>query len=117
VADRPADCDFHLPAVADLPPLRLAVTTGGASPALSAIIAAELRERYRGRGRLAALLARLRPEIMAAVPDPSRRRAILTELAGDPGLTAGLAEDRIEEARARLGELLAPLGVEAPDEL
>jgi precorrin-2 dehydrogenase/sirohydrochlorin ferrochelatase len=121
VADKPLDCDFHMPAVADFSPLRLAVTTDGASPALSALIAKELRERYRGHGLLAALLGELRPEIMASELPPPARREILTLLAGDSALLAMLAEGKASQARDRAGQLIrtfedqarsGPLGVD-----
>jgi precorrin-2 dehydrogenase/sirohydrochlorin ferrochelatase len=114
VADQPADCDFHVSAVADLAPLRLAVTTEGASPALSAVIAAELRVRYRGHGLLASLLARLRPAILASGLPPERRRAMLLALASNPDLPALLAEGRAEEAKRALLDIIRP--VEPPED-
>jgi precorrin-2 dehydrogenase/sirohydrochlorin ferrochelatase len=98
-----------MPAVADLAPLRLAVTTEGASPALSALIAAELRDRYRGHGLLASLLARIRPVVMAAGLPPERRRGILLGVAADPALPGLLAEGRTEEAKSRLRDIIDPV--------
>ena len=109
VADQPIDCDFHMPAVADFEPLRLSVTTDGASPALSAAIARELRERYRAHGLLARMLAELRPLVLARPLAPEKRREILTSLAEDCLLLSLLAEGREREARARAEALLGPL--------
>jgi siroheme synthase-like protein len=114
VADQPADCDFHVPAVADLSPLRLAVTTDGGSPALAAAVAADARVRYRGHGRLAAILGRLRPLVMASGLSPECRREILLRAASDAGLADLLADGRTPEAMARLRELIRP--VEPPED-
>lgn len=99
VADKPSECDFYMPAVADLSPLRLAVTTDGASPALAALIAAELRALYRGHGLLAAMLAKVRPAVLSSDLGEGERRRILTSLAEEPRLPVMLAKG--EDGRAR----------------
>jgi precorrin-2 dehydrogenase/sirohydrochlorin ferrochelatase len=116
VADRPGDCGFIMPAVADLSPLRLAVSTDGASPALSARIATELRVNYRGHGLLAAALARLRPAVFRAVPDPAIRRALLFALGADQALPRLFGEGRRAEAWDSIWRIfglldLAPLDI------
>jgi uroporphyrin-III C-methyltransferase/precorrin-2 dehydrogenase/sirohydrochlorin ferrochelatase len=83
--DRPALCDFTLPAIVDRDPLLIAIGTGGASAGL----AKALRQRIEallpaGLGRLASALLQSRPAIRARFPDPAdRRRAI--DAAFDPG--------------------------------
>jgi uroporphyrin-III C-methyltransferase/precorrin-2 dehydrogenase/sirohydrochlorin ferrochelatase len=83
--DRPALCDFTLPAIVDRDPVLVAIGTGGASAGL----AKALRQRIElllpvGLGRLAEALHRARPAIRARFPDPAdRRRAI--DAALDPG--------------------------------
>lgn len=120
VAGSPSDGNFQSPALVDFPPLRLTVSTGGASPALSARVAAELRERYAGSGALAAMLGRLRPLVAAGIPSDSGRGLVYKTLAGDPDLAglyrdlaaggAGLsATDLAARIRSLLERRLAPL--------
>ncbi len=76
VVDDPRHSNFILPAVLRRGEVSVAVSTGGASPAL----AARLRDRIAGvvgpeTAELAALLAALRPELIARVPPEGRRAA------------------------------------------
>jgi uroporphyrin-III C-methyltransferase/precorrin-2 dehydrogenase/sirohydrochlorin ferrochelatase len=76
--DRPALCDFTLPAIVDRDPVLIAIGTGG----ISAGLAKALRQRLEALlpsalGRLAEALHAARPAIRARWPDSSdRRRAI-----------------------------------------
>ena len=104
-ADDPAHCDFILPAVLARGGLTVAVSTGGASPALSRAVRDELeahfdREDYASLLDLAAeARARLRAR-SASQPWQRWRRALDGEVRGL--VTAG----RIDEARERLMERL-----------
>lgn len=76
--DRPALCDFTLPAIVDRAPVRIAIGTGGAAAGL----AAALRQRLEallpsGLGRLATALSRARAALRARFPDPAARRRAL----------------------------------------
>lgn len=66
VADAPDEGDFIVPARVDGGPLTLAVSTGGASPALARVLREDL-EKWLGRRyvRLVRLLDRLRPAVLA----------------------------------------------------
>ena len=102
--DRPALCDFTLPAIVDRSPVLVAIGTGGASAGL----AAALRQRLEallpdGLGRLADSLFEARTAIREAFPDPvARRRALaaamaaggdLDPLGADPDVVFWLAEN------------------------
>lgn len=114
--DRPALCDFTLPAIIDRDPLLIAIGTGGASAGL----AKALRQRLEallpaGLGRLADSLNAARATIRARFPDAAdRRRAI--DAALDPGGPLDpLAEtdaDAVAQWLARDGSALPPRLVE-----
>ncbi|MBX9814213.1 MAG: siroheme synthase [Proteobacteria bacterium SG_bin5] len=85
VVDRPALCDFTLPAIVDRAPVLVAIGTGGASAGL----AAALRQRLEALlpttlGKLADQLAGARAKLRARFPDPGERRRALG-LALSPG--------------------------------
>jgi len=117
VADEPCEGDVELPAVVRRGALRIAVSTGGASPALARRIRERLDEEFGPEwGGLAELLGALRTEwepraIAAGVP-PSARRAAWHELLDLP-LAEMLAAGRVAEAEARAGAVLERVLAEA----
>lgn len=80
--DQPDTGDFSNPALLQRPGVTVAVSTHGASPVLAVRlrdgIAADLDPLLL---QLSEYLAKWRPQILAAVPDPVARRALLTRLA------------------------------------
>jgi len=104
-ADDPAHCDFILPAVLRRGALTVAVSTGGASPALSRAVRDELethfdREDYASLLEVAAdARARLR-ERSAPQPWERWRQAL------DGEVQRLVSAGRVDEARARLMERL-----------
>ena len=104
-ADDPAHCDFILPAVLRRGALTVAVSTGGASPALSRAVRDELethfdREDYASLLEVAAdARARLR-ERSAPQPWERWRQAL------DGEVRRLVSAGRLDEARARLMERL-----------
>ncbi len=103
-ASDPATGDFTLPAVHAVGSLVVAVSTGGAAPALA----------RRVRDRLAAqldpafaawveLLNEVRGQVLVSVPDPARRRTLLDGLVDWPWLDR-LRVERVEAVRAAMLE-------------
>lgn len=109
VVDDPQHSNFIVPAVVRRGEVQLAITTGGASPAL----ARRLRERLEGwlrpaYGDLAALLAELRPELLRRFASgPGRLEAALHLV--DANLLDVIESDGIEAARQRAVALLDEL--------
>lgn len=106
VSDRPELCSFIMPAVIDRAPVMLAISTGGASPAL----ARRLREMLdaivpRRLGALAALAGEFRVRTRRRIPDPVARRAFWDRLLDGPVTRLALAGEQ-DAARRRLESAL-----------
>lgn len=93
--DRPALCDFTLPAIVDRAPVLVAIGTGG----VSAGLAAALRQRLEALlpanlGRLAEELFAARSELRERWPDGPQRRRMLAAGMASGGLLDPLGEWR-----------------------
>jgi uroporphyrin-III C-methyltransferase/precorrin-2 dehydrogenase/sirohydrochlorin ferrochelatase len=101
VVDRPALCDFILPAILDRSPIVVAISTGGAAPALAGLIRQELEALIPpGLGRLAALSGTLRDEIRRRIADPARRLAFWRRLYRDGATDRAAALDLLDQVAA-----------------
>ncbi|MGL4965318.1 MAG: NAD(P)-dependent oxidoreductase [Inquilinus sp.] len=101
VVDRPALCDFILPAILDRSPVVVAISTGGAAPALAGLIRQELEALIpAGLGRLAALSGTLRDEIRRRITDPARRLAFWRRLYHSDTAGRSAALDLLDEVAA-----------------
>lgn len=112
--DRPALCDFTLPAIVDRSPVLIAIGTGGASAGLAKALRQRLERMLpAGLGALADALFAARAAIRARWPDASdRRRAIDAGLA--PG---GLIDPLREDAAGAVALWLAADGDMPPSRL
>lgn len=107
-AETPDAGDFVVPSTARRGDLLLAVTTGGASPALSRQIRDELFSAYGPEyGPYIELLRELRESVLHNIEDPSRRRDILTNAVEDAFALQLIRENRIQEARDRLFQCIS----------
>jgi uroporphyrin-III C-methyltransferase/precorrin-2 dehydrogenase/sirohydrochlorin ferrochelatase len=128
--DRPALCDFTLPAIVDRDPLIIAVGTGGASAGLAKAVRQRIEALLPSRlGTLALALSGARGAIRQRWPAAAqRRRAIDAALAaggaldplgddndGEARVAAWLAHTGAEEQASRL--IALPLASADPDDL
>ncbi|QJW97439.1 Siroheme synthase / Precorrin-2 oxidase [Frigoriglobus tundricola] len=81
-ATAPSDGDFTLPAVVRRGDFTLSVSTGGAAPALARRVREKLEAEFDATfAEWVRLLAELRAEVLATVPDETRRRELLDAFA------------------------------------
>jgi len=106
VVDQPPLCNFYVPAVIERGPITLAISTGGASPALAKRLRILLEDVVgEEHGRLAALMAELRGEVMAAY-DQQADRAAAWERLLDSDVLELLRRNETDQARRRARELM-----------
>ncbi len=75
VVDRPELSSFIMPAIVDRHPVIVAVSTGGASPALAQVVRDRIeRALPLGIAQLAWIARKLRPIVRSCLSDPTRRR-------------------------------------------
>ncbi|MDR3204035.1 MAG: bifunctional precorrin-2 dehydrogenase/sirohydrochlorin ferrochelatase [Deltaproteobacteria bacterium] len=109
VADRPRDCDFIMPALVREGPFKLAVSTDGASPALSAKVSSDLRKKYSGYGILTQILGLLRPLVLSSGLGEERRKAIFKSLAQEESLPELIKQGDFEKVKSITANLIKPL--------
>lgn len=104
VVDRPALCSFIVPAVVSQGDLTLAISTGGASPALAKKIRQTLEEHFGPEYALALhLLARVRERVVRNGLSADERQRLFTALADSP-LLDYLRERQVDKINALLRE-------------
>jgi siroheme synthase-like protein len=112
VVDNPAQCSFIVPSQVGRGPITVAISTGGASPALARRLREEVEQAVPpAYGELAELLGRLREEVKAAVASP-RERARRWEAVLESEVLSLLEQERAAEAEARAREILGLSGRE-----
>ncbi len=105
-ATAPETGDFTLPAVVRRGEFTLAVSTGGASPALARRVREKLEAEFDSAfAEWVRVLSEVRTEVLAAVPDEARRRELLDSFAGWKWL-ARLRAEGADAVRAAMRELL-----------
>ena len=81
VIDATSDCTFQVPAVVRHQDFTLAVSTGGKSPAVAAMVRRQLEERYgKEYGLLVNLMARLRSLVLSSEADCADRKVLFENI-------------------------------------
>lgn len=84
VIDAPARCSFHVPAVVKRGDLTLAVSTGGKSPAVAAMVKKQLAENFGEEyGLLLDLISRLREQVLTGDRDSAKRKILFQNILHD----------------------------------
>jgi len=106
IADAPELCSFVVPAVIRRGDLVIAVSTGGASPALARRIRAQLETQFdETYGVLLSALAAARDYVRQNVADPVRRKSVLTAL-GEADLLSVLQEEGTGALSACINQII-----------
>lgn len=84
VIDAPTRCSFHVPAVVKRGDLTLAVSTGGKSPAVAAMVRKQLAENFGEEyGLLLDLISRLREQVLTGEGNSSERKILFQNILHD----------------------------------
>lgn len=106
VADRPALCDFILPAIVDRDEVVVAISTGGTSPTLATVLRGRIEAALPQQlGALARLAATFRSQVNALIADPAERRAFFRRLVEGPAARLVMQGDEAGARRAVLSDL------------
>ena len=104
-ATDPASGDFTVPAAWRDGPVRLTVSTSGASPALARSLRDRAAGAIAGAGMLAEMLAEVRPMVLERVEHEERRRRLLMDLGDSRWLDVLLTEGAGAVRRAWLAAI------------
>jgi precorrin-2 dehydrogenase/sirohydrochlorin ferrochelatase len=114
-ASAPDLCDFLVPAVERIPPLEATISTGGASPALAARLRRELGRWLAPRARMAELMGRIRPLVLALGEESVHNTTLFKTLAASPLEDALSGKDGDACAAILQDTLPAPLHGRIPE--
>ena len=110
VVDDPRRSNFIVPAVLAQGPLVIAVSTGGASPALAKKIRQELAQKFGPEyGILLTLLGKVRAQVADSVETEAARRQLWEDLI-DSDLLTLITEGRVEEAEEKIWRAVNHVG-------
>lgn len=111
IADRAALCDFITPSIFTRGDLTIAVSTGGASPALAQRLRRDISRQFgHAYADLLGWLGSNRREILRVIPSQSKRRRLFRRLFNS-GLIELLKRGQRTEARRMLSDILTRWGV------
>jgi precorrin-2 dehydrogenase/sirohydrochlorin ferrochelatase len=99
VADDPQSCDVHIPALVRRGDLTVAISTGGASPAVTASVRRRLEDVFGPEwGALLSMLGDLREPTKQRYPQPALRATAVRALLDDGRVLELLRAGKVDEA-------------------
>ena len=100
VVDHPELCDFYFPATTDFGNLKIAVSTGGKSPAMASVLRERLEKSVTKEDVLQVELQDYARKILKSkISSSSQRKKILYEIMADSQISALIEEGQLEEAK------------------
>lgn len=109
VVDAPGLANFIVPAVIRSGPLKIAVSTGGASPAMAASVRREIEGLYgKDVGRYLTFIGKLREKVMETVAD-AEAREVFFKMAGSPEILDIVRAEGFMKAKAIVMDRLLKL--------
>jgi len=107
VVDKPSISDFYLPATTRFGKIRIAISTGGRSPAMARILRKKLEEAITSEEVLQVELQHYARKLAKAhILDKKARRSFLYQIIQNPDIKHLLKEGNFEEAKALAKQIL-----------
>jgi len=105
--DMPSISDFYLPAIAYVGEIRIAISTGGKSPAMARILRKRVEEVITKEDVLqVALQHYARNLAKSCIPDEKARRSVLYQIIQNPNVKQLLKESNLKEAETLAKQII-----------
>lgn len=109
--DRPSLNDFNMPAVAKIGDIRVAISTGGLSPAMARVLRRRIERVVKPEDILQVKLQSHVKRIMReTIADQSARKRAVYRVLEDANIRSLLRRNRLEDAKVRAKTIIASIG-------